>query len=81
MTTNLARLFGQSCDDVMVESAMKGVRCVIGSLRVPVSGDWSAWRSEHVEVQQHADAKAHDDNPIWQRVVEQLITHASPCPA
>lgn len=43
------------------------------SLWALVSGHWSAWQAARVEVQQQADAKELEENPIEQRVVETII--------
>lgn len=52
------------------------------SLWALVSGHWSAWQAARVEVQQQAEAKALEDDPIEERVVEHLIKHTdiSPTP-
>jgi hypothetical protein len=43
------------------------------SLWALVSGHWSAWQAARVEVEQQAEAKELEENPIEQRVVEHLI--------
>ena len=43
------------------------------SLWALVSGHWSAWQAARVEVEQMAEAKALEENPIEQRVVEKMI--------
>lgn len=43
------------------------------SLWALVSGHWSAWQAARVEVQQQIDAKALEDNPVEQRVLETII--------
>jgi len=43
------------------------------SLWALVSGHWSAWQAARVEVEQQAEAEAARDNPIEDRVVEQLV--------
>lgn len=43
------------------------------SLWALVSGHWSAWQAARVEVEQVAEAKELETNPIEQRVVEKLV--------
>jgi hypothetical protein len=43
------------------------------SLWALVSGHWSAWQAARVEVEQMAEAKALETNPIEKRVVEKMI--------
>ena len=50
------------------------------SLWALVSGHWSAWQAARVEVQQQAEAKALEDDPIEERVVEHLIEHTDISP-
>jgi len=51
------------------------------SLWALVSGHWSAWQAARVEVQQQADAKALEDNPIEERVVDTIIRETEVNPA
>jgi len=52
------------------------------SLWALVSGHWSAWQAARVEVEQQAEAKAQEENPVETRVVEEIIkrTEISPAP-
>ena len=43
------------------------------SLWALVSGHWSAWQAARVEVEQMAEAKELETNPIEKRVVEKLV--------
>ena len=43
------------------------------SLWALVSGHWSAWQAARVEVAQASEQKALDENPVEDRVVEQLV--------
>ena len=43
------------------------------SLWALVSGHWSAWQASRVEVEQMAEAKEREANPIEERVVETII--------
>ena len=51
------------------------------SLWALVSGHWSAWQAARVEVEQMAEAKALEENPIEQRVVEKMIERTNVVPA
>jgi len=51
------------------------------SLWALVSGHWSAWQAARVEVEQVAEAKQLEDNPIEDRVVEKLIAETEVRPA
>jgi len=51
------------------------------SLWALVSGHWSAWQAARVEVEQMAEAKELEDNPIEERVVEKLIEQTDVAPA
>ena len=51
------------------------------SLWALVSGHWSAWQASRVEVEQMAEAKALESNPIEVRVVEELIEKTNVEPA
>jgi len=50
------------------------------SLWALVSGHWSAWQAARVEVEQMAEAKELEQNPIEERVVDKIIerTQVSP---
>ena len=50
------------------------------SLWALVSGHWSAWQAARVEVEQMAEAKALEENPIEKRVVEKLIEQTDVAP-
>ena len=43
------------------------------SLWALVSGHWSAWQAARVEVAQKAEAEEREQNPVEQRVVDQLV--------
>lgn len=43
------------------------------SLWALVSGHWSAWQAARVEVQQQADAKRLEENPVEDRVVDKIV--------
>jgi len=43
------------------------------SLWALVSGHWSAWQAARVEVEQQAEAKEREANPIEEKVVEKII--------
>jgi hypothetical protein len=47
------------------------------SLWALVSGHWSAWQAARVEVTQQAEAEKREENPIEERVVDQLIERTS----
>ena len=51
------------------------------SLWALVSGHWSAWQAARVEVEQVAEAKALEENPIEQRVVSRIIEQTNIAPA
>ena len=51
------------------------------SLWALVSGHWSAWQAARVEVEQVAEARALEENPIEKRVVEKLIEQTDVAPA
>ena len=51
------------------------------SLWALVSGHWSAWQAARVEVEQMAEAKELEENPIEKRVVEKLIEQTNVAPA
>ena len=51
------------------------------SLWALVSGHWSAWQAARVEVEQMAEAKALEENPIEKRVVEKIIERTNVAPA
>ena len=51
------------------------------SLWALVSGHWSAWQAARVEVEQVAEAKELEENPIEKRVVEQIIEQTNIAPA
>jgi hypothetical protein len=51
------------------------------SLWALVSGHWSAWQASRVEVEQMAEAKQLEENPIEDRVVEKLIAETEVGPA
>jgi len=51
------------------------------SLWALVSGHWSAWQAARVEVEQLAEAKAREENPIEERVVETIIERTDVAPA
>jgi hypothetical protein len=51
------------------------------SLWALVSGHWSAWQAARVEVEQMAEAKELEENPIEQRVVAQMIEQTNIAPA
>jgi hypothetical protein len=51
------------------------------SLWALVSGHWSAWQAARVEVEQMAEAKELEENPIEQRVVEKIIEQTNIAPA
>jgi len=51
------------------------------SLWALVSGHWSAWQAARVEVEQVAEAKALEENPIEKRVVAQIIEDTNIAPA
>ena len=51
------------------------------SLWALVSGHWSAWQAARVEVEQMAEAKALEENPIEKRVVEKIIESTNVAPA
>ena len=43
------------------------------SLWALVSGHWSAWQAARVEVQQQADARALEESPVEERVVDKIV--------
>ena len=43
------------------------------SLWALVSGHWSAWQAARVEVKQELQAEQADNDPVEERVVEQLV--------
>jgi hypothetical protein len=47
------------------------------SLWALVSGHWSAWQAARVEVEQVAEAKELESNPVEARVVERLIAETN----
>ncbi|MEY2522051.1 MAG: hypothetical protein QOJ66_616 [Ilumatobacteraceae bacterium] len=51
------------------------------SLWALVSGHWSAWQAARVEVEQMAEAKELEENPIEKRVVEKLIEQTNVAPS
>jgi len=51
------------------------------SLWALVSGHWSAWQAARVEVEQMAEAKQLEENPIEKRVVAQIIEKTNIAPA
>ena len=51
------------------------------SLWALVSGHWSAWQAARVEVEQLAEAKEREENPIEERVVETIIERTDVAPA
>jgi len=51
------------------------------SLWALVSGHWSAWQAARVEVEQVAEAKERETNPIEERVVERIIERTDVAPA
>jgi hypothetical protein len=51
------------------------------SLWALVSGHWSAWQAARVEVEQMAEAKEREENPIEERVVEEIIERTTVAPA
>ena len=51
------------------------------SLWALVSGHWSAWQAARVEVEQMAEAKALEENPIEERVVEKIVKETEIAPA
>jgi hypothetical protein len=51
------------------------------SLWALVSGHWSAWQAARVEVEQMAEAKELEENPIEERVVEKMIEQTNVVPA
>ena len=51
------------------------------SLWALVSGHWSAWQAARVEVEQMAEAKQLEENPIEKRVVEKMIEQTNVVPA
>ena len=51
------------------------------SLWALVSGHWSAWQASRVEVEQAAEAKEREENPVEQRVVEKLVEETEINPA
>ena len=51
------------------------------SLWALVSGHWSAWQAARVEVQQMAEAKELEENPVEHRVVEAMIERTDVAPA
>jgi hypothetical protein len=51
------------------------------SLWALVSGHWSAWQAARVEVEQLAEAKERQENPIEERVVETIIERTDVAPA
>jgi hypothetical protein len=46
-----------------------------------VSGHWSAWQAARVEVEQMAEAKELEQNPIEERVVDKIIERTEVSPA
>ena len=50
------------------------------SLWALVSGHWSAWQAARVEVAQQTEAKKLEEDPIEQRVVEQVIKQTNLLP-
>jgi hypothetical protein len=51
------------------------------SLWALVSGHWSAWQAARVEVEQMAEAKELEKNPIEERVVKNLVQKTTVEPA
>ena len=51
------------------------------SLWALVSGHWSAWQAARVEVEQMAEAKELEENPIERRVVKKIIEQTNIEPA
>ena len=51
------------------------------SLWALVSGHWSAWQAARIEVEQLAEARAREANPVESRVVERLIAETNVEPA
>src|SRR3954470_12128459 len=51
------------------------------SLWALVSGHWSAWQAARVEVEQMAEAKELQQNPIEERVVDKIIERTEVSPA
>ena len=51
------------------------------SLWALVSGHWSAWQAARVEVEQAAEQKELAENPIEDRVVEQIVAKTELSPA
>ncbi|MGZ4672404.1 MAG: hypothetical protein ACXV5U_01770 [Ilumatobacteraceae bacterium] len=51
------------------------------SLWALVSGHWSAWQAARVEVEQVAEAKELEANPVEQRVVEEILDRTEISPA
>ncbi len=51
------------------------------SLWALVSGHWSAWQAARVEVEQMAEAKELESNPIETRVVDKIIEKTDVMPA
>lgn len=53
------------------------------SLWALVSGHWSAWQAARVEVEQQAEAKRLEENPVEERVVAKIVadTNVSRAPA
>jgi hypothetical protein len=51
------------------------------SLWALVSGHWSAWQAARVEVAQQAEAEKREEDPIEERVVDQLIERTTIAPA
>ena len=51
------------------------------SLWALVSGHWSAWQAARVEVEQMAEAKELEENPIEERVVKTIIERTTVAPA
>jgi len=43
------------------------------SLWALVSGHWSAWQAARVEVEQQAEAREREQNPVEDRVVDKII--------
>jgi hypothetical protein len=50
------------------------------SLWALVSGHWSAWQAARVEVEQMAEAKDLEQNPLEKRVVERIIEQTNIAP-
>lgn len=51
------------------------------SLWALVSGHWSAWQAARVEVEQVAEAREREQNPVEDRVVDKIIERTQISPA